>query len=277
MAWWMLIPAALSAISSVQNRQETTAQNLSNKRWNQYNATMQYNTDLNNLISQSAITGLNVKMLMASAAATSEATNALVDFKSRQIMEISLYNDQLFEEDLKTLWEEANLDLKLIEMQRAKERGEIEVTQSASGTVMGQDSNADVIVDQMAQEAMDKFIIQRGAELKAAKINNARAQSLFLGQQQIKAIVTEGQVNNATANAQAAIQAAGMTAQNAIATNAGLKTAYNSWTSGMIGADITASDNQTSINNQFSSGMFSSIGKGFSSYMDSKQPELDAG
>ena len=74
------------------------------------------------------------------------------------------YNALLQEQELSRLWEDEGLALEQLGAERARERGGIIAEQGASGTVIGEGSNEDVIVSQMTQEAMDATVIQHGAD-----------------------------------------------------------------------------------------------------------------
>jgi hypothetical protein len=270
MAWWALIPAAISAVSSIQQKNQATQQNAEATAWNRYNVQTQFSTDINNINSQRAITDLNIAMILAGAEQSSNSTNALTKHKVGQVYQAALYDDLLYEQELGLVWESAELDLQLISMQRAKERGRLEAAQSVSGTVMGQDSNADAVIDQMAQEAMDKFVVKHNADIKAKQINNARATSLYNAQMMISDIEFQGGMSANLERSNAYMQALGMSTQSAISTNASMTTAQSSYESGMAGASLQGSQNSQAINNNFASGMFSSIGQGVSAYYNTK-------
>jgi hypothetical protein len=268
MAWWMLIPAAVSALSSISEKSSATSQNATQKYWNSYNAQQAYNTDVGNIAAQTAIAKANASLVMASANVNVGINQARLEFNKSNILEAAMYNDSLFADELDLLWEQAGLDTQLLTMQRARERGEIEADQSASGTVMGQDSNADVIIDQMTQEALDKLVVKHGADLSAKRVSDARARSLWEAGNEVKQIAFEGRMFEIATKTGAAMQSAGILTENAISGMAGMSSATSRLKSGLAGADMQYSQNQSRIGSNFRTGMFSAIGQGVSSYMN---------
>ena len=119
-------------------------------------------------------------------------------------------------------------------MERERERKTIEANQAASGTLMGVGSNAQVLIDQKTQEELDKFIVKHNADIQASRIQNAKAQNLWLGEMEMLKIGYEGQVSAGVAQANANLQAMGTLATTAISSMADTTTAvwavpWKSW------------------------------------------------
>lgn len=272
MSLWSLIPAAIGVGSSIMGASSQNAQNKTQKKWNEYNATVQYSVDVNNIKAQQMITEVNAAMTMFAADATNQANDALIEYNVGVIRTTALYNDLLAEEDLANMWSQAELDMELIGLQRARERGSIEAAVSASGTVMGTGSNADVIVDQKTQEALDLFVVRTGADQKASQIANSRMQGLYEAEQTIKKIEYEGRVNSLSTKLDASMRSSAMLTEGVIRNIADLTSAETRRQTGVSSANLQYRQNKSQISSNLVSGIFGSVGQGFSAYMDTKQP-----
>lgn len=270
MAFW--IPMALMAGSTIVDTISANKQNSNQYAWNKYNASMAYQNSMFNVKSQAAIGATNAKLAMMAGNFQAGQTLDAAKFNTQQIYKTTLYNDALMENELELMWEAADLDVMQLDNQRARERGEIRASQAASGTVMDMDSNAAVVVDSMTQQALDSFIIRHGADIQAAKINNARAQSFWQGEMQMKKIMYEGQLQSQSQRMSSALQAAGIMAETAVSTAAGTMTAQNQFRSSWHGARNQFSQNKQSITNNFIKGMFGAAAAGTSTYFAQKAP-----
>lgn len=268
MAWW--IPVAISAASTVANASSKTSQNKSQRSWNTYNVNMQYTTDMNNIATQNAIAGVNASMALAAGQINASVALKTSKLNAQIIGATALYNDALMEEEEKVMWDAMELDLELMENERAVERGAILADQAASGVVMGQDSHADVITDQKTQEALDAFVVRHNADISAAKISNARAKGLWEADMAIKKTIYDGQMSAWSSTANAGLKAAGIAATAKISALAGTMSANSRRTSGLAGASMTYSQNRTDITNGFVNGLFSAASSGAQSYYAQK-------
>lgn len=259
MAFWFL--AASAAVSMISQ----SSQNSSQKSWNKYNTAMNYGNNMNNLHAQAGIAKMNAAAQMAGAQMQAEITMAQAEKNAHIVMMTTEYNDALYEQELGLMWEGAELDIKNLETQRARERGTMEAAQSVSGTVMGEGSNADAIVEQKTQESMDTFVLRHGADIQASKINNARAQSRWQGTTEALSILYDGEMGAFLTKNNAAISAAAGLAQANISYQAGAQSAANEYVSGMSGANMQYSQNQTKIGGDFLQGMFGAASQGISS------------
>jgi len=268
MAWW--IPMAISAASSLMQAGQASAQNKSQLGWNRYNAQMRFKTDMTNIAASHIISGINASAVAAAGAIQATAIEQTAKFNANMIRQTADYNDSLLEEELSLMWDSINLDLQLLDNQRAVERGELRANQAASGVIMDQDSAQDVVVDQKTQEALDAFIIRHGGDIQAAKINNARAQGQWQADAQIVKTIWEGQMGAWAARASAGAQAGAIRASGNIAAAADTISAGYKLKAGMAGSDLGYNQNQTQISNSLMNGIFSAAAQGASNYYRQK-------
>lgn len=274
MAWWLAIPAVLSAISSISQSGQQSQNAYAAGSWSRYNAQMGYNNTLGNLRSQMHLSKFNAALSMRAGSAAASAAAGAASYNAQMIHSTALYNDSLLEEELRLMWSGSELEIEQIEKQRARERGDIIATQAASGTVIGVGSNEDVIVAQKTQEAMDAFIVRHGADLQAAKITNARTQGLWQGQAQIAKVLYEGRLGAASAMNNAKAQAAGGLAQAAIGGLATLTSARYRLKAEMAGADLSQMQGLQQSQNTLFRGLFNAAGQGVSAYYGAKVPDI---
>lgn len=274
MAWWLAIPAALSAISAISQSGQQSQNAYAAGQWSRYNAQMGYNTTLGNLRSQMQLSKFNAALAMKAGSAAASIAAGAASYNAQMIHSTALYNDSLLEEELRLMWSGADLEMEQIEKERARERGGIIATQAASGTVIGVGSNEDVIVAQKTQEAMDSFIVRHGADLQAAKITNARTQGLWQAQAQIAKTLYEGRLGAASAMNNAIAQAAGGMAQAAIGGLAELTSARFKLDAGMAGGNLAESQGMQQSQNTLFSGIFGAASQGVSAYYNQKVPDL---
>jgi hypothetical protein len=159
-----------------------------------FNAITQYSTNMQNAATQFMISSYNMKVEQLMAKINANRSLAVADYNVQVIQDTLEYNNNLLDEELRLLWEQYDLDSNLLEDARAVERGKIEAVQAASGVVMGQDSAADVIIDQKTQEALDAFILRHGADVEASKILNAKATNEWKGEMQIRQTQWQGEL-----------------------------------------------------------------------------------
>lgn len=265
----MAIPAVISAISSISQASSANAQNQNQAAWNRYNAQMGYNTEMASIAMQVALGLANAKM--AAKEGEFRAAMILADSAFNQTIRRATteYNDLLIEDEIRQTWDAAELDVNLLRMARAQERGEIEAQQSASGTVMGEGSNAEVLINQKTQEQLEAFIIMHQADRVVTDLQNTRAQNLWQGEVDLRKIIWEGKLNAMSALAGAGSQAAGMAGSALIGGLVNRISAENALNAGMHGAQVTYTSNKTQINNNLSQGLLSAAGRGVSAYYQS--------
>lgn len=254
MVW---VTAAIMAGSAIYGAISSSNQNKTQQAWNNYNAQMSYNNSVRNIRAQNTIAGMNAMLAMKSGQINAQMATDTAQLNASIIADTTAYNNELLAEDLALMWEAAELDIRNLEVQRAKERGGIRATHAASGTVMDEGSNAEIIADQMTQEAMDAFIIRHGADIQASKITNAMAQNRWQGEMQIKKTIWEGQMGAYSSLTNAGLSAMGGLMTAAISSQAGMQTASSGLTAGLAGAQMQYSQNQQSINAGLVQGLFS--------------------
>ena len=269
-AWAIAIPAVIGVASAAYGAISGKNQNDYQQAVNSYNAQMGYRSDLANIAASSLLNQVNMNMVLSSGRFDAEMARWNAEFNSMLITETLEYNDSLFEAELRDLWDSIGLDLQLLESQRSREKGEIIADQASSGVVIGEGSAADIIIDQKTQEALDVLVIRHGAEIQAAKISNARAQSLWEGNLQVRRVIWEGETNAMVSLANATMTASGLAAQGGIEAITRRKSADYSLLSAATGATYQYSANKTQIQNNLMSGLFNTAGQAASSYFSSK-------
>ena len=297
MAWW--IPAAIGAVGSLVNYSSQNKQNSNQAAWNRYNSQMSYNTDMSNIAAMEKIGGMNAAMQMAAGKMNAQIELAAGEINAQAIEGIARYNASLInlttdyntlllEDELAMLWEAAELDMLHLENQRAVEKGQIEAGQAASGTVMGQDSNADVLISQQTAADLDAFIVRHNANRQAEGIRIqidenvfngqlAWQQTMFKGAMDSMLTRTNAQLGAIGSVANAAVGAASTMGQTAIQAAAGRQSARYALDAGMAGAQMQYDQNSTTIKNNFVSGLFGSLSVGATNYFGMKQPTATLG
>ncbi len=241
--------------------------------WSMYNARMQYDVALGNIFAQTMLANYNANLAMQAGQIRAGAILDTAAYNSGIIRNTVDYNDTLLEEELSLMWEASELDLMLIEQQRARERGTMVATQAASGTVIGEGSNADVIVDQKTQEALDTFVIRHGADIQASKIQNARAQSRWQGEVQIQKTLWEGELGAYVTMANASLQASGIRTSAAVSGLANMQSAKFGLQSAFFGQEMASSAFSANNTQNLVSGMFSAAASGASAYAAMSTPQ----
>lgn len=264
--WGVIAGVVISAVSAYAQNRANARQNDAQYAVNRQNAQGAYDIAMGNVAAQMAIGRFNALAALQAGRISSQAIMQESLVNARIIRATTDYNDDLLEAEEEQIWDAYGLDTKIIKDQRAVERGQIEAYQSASGTVMGQDSNADVITDQMLQEKMDQFVIRHNADIKAADIFNARAQGKWEGEMQIKKTLWEGQLQATVAQANAGLQAASALAGSTLSGMAGTMSAQIGLSSGMSSADIISSQNSIQNRAQLTQGLFGAAANGVTNY-----------
>lgn len=289
-AW--LIPAAMTAVSTaakigqgITGSKAQAAYADAQSKWDTYNATMQHQNTLSNVASQIVISQMNTASTMKAAELNmmladlglsasqfeSEALIKVANYNAAVTRATSEYNADLIETEIVNVWNAMGLDLKLLEMQRSRERGTIRANQAASGTVMNQDSNAAVLLSQRTQENLDAIVIRFRADEKVTEIMNAMSQTLWQGEVQARQTIWEGRVNaavndvNSETAAKGAVANALMQSQFAVAkgfadmlgAEAAIRSSKSEFMSGTLGAQFSKQATDAKARNTFTNGLFS--------------------
>lgn len=271
--WGTAIGAVVGGIGGFISGSSADAQNDTANAWAQYNNAMQYQTNLYNIQSGLDIAQFNAQATMMAAAVQSNAARVAADYNAGMIFATTSYNAMLANQELSRVWEDNDLDLLQLENERARERGGMIAEQAASGTVIGEESNADVLISQRTQEALDATIITHGAQRQAANIVNQKVQSLWQGQVAIGQTLWEGEMAGYTAKANAAIQAGSTLATANIQANADRWSAaiqYNAGNNNIAISDSKYGQQQTQ---NMVTGLFNAAAMGATMYGASKIPQ----
>ena len=273
-AWVALIPAAISAISTVSQYSQQTSGIKTQSAWQSYNANMELMTTFNNARSKNQLVQINAQAALSLGKAQASAILGAAAYNAEVIKSTSMYNDLLFEEELATVWEQEELDLKLLELQRAQERGAIIAGQAASGTVIGEGSNEDVLIFQKTQEALDAFVVRHNADKQAARIMNSRARNLWEGEMAAEKVRYEGTLNAAVASTNAGVQALSGLATAQISSQADITSAWNRFMSANYGIEQNVTYSTQQAQNQLTAGLFNAGSQAVSAYYQNKVPDI---
>ena len=274
MPWTLIAAAVVSAVSAAASAYSSYSSNKAANEnadaWNAYNTYSNYATNNYNSMMQLSIARFNAAMqaqsgeMQAKSIRTMAETNALIIDKTAE------YNDSLLAEEERQLWNSWELDDMLYAISRKSERGVIESVQSASGTLMGQGSNADVVSSQMAQEMLDRFAMKQDADIKASDILNSRLENMYSSDLEIKKVMWEGEMNALAARSNGSLNAVG-TLGNAIlggtaaATTNNMQRLANTY-SAAIQYDANINQNKAAL----VSGLFGAATQAASSYFASQ-------
>lgn len=266
MPYWWIVPAAISAVSAIYSSSQASAGSAAQSRMNTFNAHMRHRVESRNIMLNMALGRMNSHMARMVGEAQAQAIEKTSAFNIDIIEEAHDYNDLLLEEEERLLWERTGLDLKLLAQQRRAERGQIVAAQGASGTVIGEGSNAQVVIDQKAQEALDRFIIEHGADIQAAKIQNARAQGEWQAEMQIKKIEWEAEMGATLTRFNANIQSLSTGASSILGAMGDSYSSQMSLRAGLYGADFQASAGSRAATSMLVTGLFSAASQAVSGY-----------
>jgi len=297
---WQYIPAALSFVSTISQASSAREQNKNQQAWNRYNATMQYNTSMGNLGSQAKLAMLNANMAQAAAGMQRQLAQQQLElavgaagleddkiiYNNGILLGTNAYNNALLDAEIAEMWEAAELDIVHLENQRARERGEITV-KNFSGIELEGGSYEDVMVDSTTQQYLDTFVVEKGAADKQNAYYREIAKNNYNTGLLMQQGAWEGQLNKYNLllgaqanylNAQAGVastllQGAANLAGSAMNIQAGAASAKSAYEAGMIGADFQYGSNEQQIKNNFTAGLFGSVGMGISAYYSQKQPQ----
>ena len=270
MSWWTYVPAALTAANSVYNMYQTKAGGTASSKWNTYNAITNFNVAVDNINAQNALARHNARAIMAADKASGKLRMATAELNATIIEDVTAYKDKLIDEELALMWEASDLDQELLANQRAVERGDIVANQAASGTIIGEGSNASVVMDQMTQEAMDLTVVRHNADIAAAEINNKKATNLWEGSMEASKIRWEGQAGALISSYNAAVQASSIVTEAKISGNANKRSAGFALQSGLLGSNNIKNSADANASNNLTNGLFGATSQAVGAYAENK-------
>jgi len=272
----MVVGGVIGGIGGLISGNSAAAQHDNAAAWAEYNRQMQRGTDMYNIQSSLMIAGLNASLARAAGAAQSASILAAAKYNANIIGLTTDYNTQLLEEEMTRVWNDLDLDIRQIEMFRSRERGTMLADQAGSGTVMGEGSNAILVIDQMTMEALDVTIAEFGADRSAANISNQIAQGQWQGEVAIQQTMWEGEMAAYNATYNANLQATGAYASAVIQADANMYSSKQAFMAG--GNNITQAEyqfDQTQTQNMIK-GLFTAAATGAAASYAAKIPKLPA-
>lgn len=270
MGWPMAVAAIVSIAGSALSARSASGQARNQRAWQQYNATMKRNSDMATLQAQSLLMSANAQAAMIAGNTEAMLIQADTNFNRKLIEATTQYNNLLLEEEIDQVWEASELDIMLLKAARDQERGAIEAQQSASGTVMNEGSNAQVLIGQKTQEELDAFVVQRNANMAVADLQNSIAQNTWQGGLQVKKLMWEGNLSAFGAKSNASLRAGQMAIESRIGALVGQNNISQEFTTGLSNAQMNYRATQSQIANNFRSSVFSTASSYIASYYGNK-------
>ena len=224
--------------------------------WAAYNNQATLVNAQNNINAATSAAFMNASLSLQAASSQAAQIAASTQYNVATIAQATAYNTSLLEDQLERGWEAMDLDLSQLELFRARERGDIVADQSASGTVIGTGSNEDVVVSQMAQEALDASVIVHNADTVAAHINNEIAKGKWQGEVAIKQTLWDGQLASFNAVNGAKLQAMSNVAASSLDAQSSLFSAKQGFLAGVQGAGQAASQFNAQNQQNMNAGLF---------------------
>jgi hypothetical protein len=129
----------------------------------------------------------------------------------------TFFNNSLLETEISKMLEEEGFSQTQLAKQFAAHKGEVIANQAASGTVIGEGSNADVVASDMAQFEMDKMVLSRNYTDKIGDVLNTMAMNAWEGELQARKFVYQAGIEAVSAVANGQMQAAGSMVQAGLA------------------------------------------------------------
>lgn len=214
-----LIAAGVGAVSllSAYNSSKASEANAEvSLRYAQYNsdnilAASQFNADI-----ISSIASVNADAILQAASVSSAVNEETARYNATLALMASQYDAELLESEAALIWRELQLDKKQLEIEYNAVRGSVEASQAASGTVMGEGSNLDIIISDQTMYQLNVMAAEHEADVQASRIMNSRALSLWEGEAEASSILFSSRMNSLGAMANAEISAAATIAQGSL-------------------------------------------------------------
>lgn len=221
MSWWMMVPAAVSAISSIWGgKVSSDAADDEARRAMQYanvNARNQIIWGEQQAQMSMAIATANAQ-LMAQQVAFNRAVSAqAIEYNVDSLLAVDAYNQLLYEEEVNQIYNQHGLESQYLHVDIAKASGKEIQRQAGSGTIIGQDANAMASSQVALDGAMAKLVLDTNAVNQAAQVQNAAAKGTWETEMAVSKVRWEGEMNNITDSYSAMMQS-GSNLINAFAT-----------------------------------------------------------
>ena len=264
------IPIAVAAGSSMLggylNSQATESNANASQTAALTNANSVKNTGILNATMIGNLGKYNANLQMASSRVASDSLLAVARYNAGLQQSVSAFNISLMENELPLLMDQYELDSLHIKQERAREKGSIIATQAASGTVIGIGSNAEVVIDQETQAALDQTVLRHNLDITTTNLLNSISSQKYTTQMAIEKTMFEAQVGSYNTLTQGRMNAMGTMGQTLIDRNTTLANAEaNAGTLISQGnAAYTTGQNQSS--SQLWSGVLSGIGTAATMY-----------
>ena len=221
-----------------------------------------------------ASAAFNARRIQENARLNTGLNTAAINRNVQVLRQVSAYNALLADTEVESIYDALDLDKTLVERQSQVNIGKEVVRQAASGTVIGEGSNAEVVTSMLADEAVQKKIMDHNAENRALEIVNAKAQGQWETEMQIGKLTYEGELSaigqlttaaldssatlvNAGFSSWSTLQNAENASQQTINTGHQQQARYNDQSQAMLMNGIFGAGR--SLANSYASGQFDSL------------------
>jgi predicted nucleic acid-binding protein len=239
MAAWVY-PAVMVAASVIGNMQSSATAKANAERNSQYAYLNALNTRQYGF-NQAALYGVtaqyNANLIMQQAALKSQASSQIAAYNRDLLQQVANFNSLLYSEEIDSLMNALDLDEHVLEVEYAKARGALEAQQAASGVIMGQDSNADVITQVKTDEALEALVLRTNANNRVAEILNASAQGQWQAVMEGQKLMYEAHVSGMTDMLSASMQSRAALFEGAANAVSTMQTSANRAWSALFEAD----------------------------------------
>lgn len=191
-----VILGAFSAVSHIAGGQQAKRQGYANaesiRNATAYNSAV---TEMASEYSASAIEQTAIFNVMAGtilATRESEAITMVANYNGQLRLQTAEHNATLLVEEAELAWVAAGLDEMLFEQQAQKTLGAIQTGYAKNGLMLDTGTTLNTLIDARTQFNLEKHIIRFNADIKAKKLLDKAAVSMWEGRAEANAIVYEG-------------------------------------------------------------------------------------
>jgi len=264
------IPMAVTAAASLFNgysQSKTSSDNAANIQATAYqNYASQQEAGQQTAALQTSLSKFNASLALQQGEQTAGNLRAVADFNSSLILSTAAYNSSLLDQKMDAEWEAYGLQALRMENDFRSIQGSTIATQSASGTVIGEGSNADIVIDNAAQHALDQTILRHNADTVAADLLNAQAQNNWTAQNEARKINWEAEVGATVSVLNSRYQAAGIATQGLLDSKLTIINSRASASSTLSSGSSAATQLKNTSGQQIVSGFISAAGSAASTY-----------